>query len=87
MPISQALMQVGMTFMAGLFLGLMYDYTKKIHFVILAHWLWDYLLLSGSAKENKVIALVVVGMIVLQVVLTIILMIRKYRKFKRINAE
>lgn len=29
MPANQALMQIGMTFMAGLFLGMMYDYTKK----------------------------------------------------------
>ncbi|APG82124.1 CPBP family intramembrane glutamic endopeptidase [Corynebacterium pseudotuberculosis] len=87
MPVNQALMQIGMTFMAGLFLGMMYEYTKKIHFVILQHWLWDYLILSGVAKENKVIGLVVIGMIILQVVLTIILMIRKYKKMKETYVE
>lgn len=85
MPINQALMQIAMTFMAGIFLGLMYDYTKKIHLVILQHWLWDYLMLSGAAKENKVIGLVVIGMIILQVALTILLLIKRNRRSKNAN--
>lgn len=44
-------------------------------------------MLSGVAKENKVIGLVVIGMIILQVVLTIILMIRKYKKMKETYVE
>lgn len=80
MPIKQALMQVGITFVAGIFLALMYDYTKNFYLIALQHWLWDYILLSGAPKENHIISLSVVGMMIIQIGLTVVLLIRKRRK-------
>ena len=85
MPLPQAMLQVGVTFLAGLFLALMYDYTKRFCLVVLAHFLWDYLLLCGAAKEIPAIGILVMGLMALQVVLTIFLLVRKFRK-KPLNA-
>ncbi len=80
MPIKQAFIQVIMTFIAGVFLTLMYDYTKSFYLVAFQHWLWDYLLLSGAAKENQFLALMVIAIVVIQILLVITLLIRKFRK-------
>ncbi len=79
MPIPQALTQVGVTFLAGLFIGLMYDYTKSFPLAIIQHALWDYLLLCGVAKDFPIVGIMVVALMVLQAVLTVLLLIRRFR--------
>lgn len=84
MPINQAIMQVAITFLAGIFLALMYDYTRNFYLVAIQHWLWDYLLLSGAAKVNPLIGLLIMVMMAIQILLTIVLLVRRFKKKKTI---
>lgn len=74
MPISQMLMQLMMTFIAGLYYLLMYVYTKNIYLMIVEHWFWDYILLSGATTSIPVFGGVMVGMTFAQIVVMLILL-------------
>lgn len=83
-PAQQVLMQLVTTFVAGLFYILMYDYTKNIYLMILMHFLWDYILLSGATKQIPVFG---TAMGVLEVIQIIVLLALLYRKWKQIAKE
>lgn len=83
-PAQQVLMQLVTTFVAGLFYILMYDYTKNIYLMILMHFLWDYILLSGATKQIPVFG---TAMWVLEVIQIIVLLVLLYRKWKQIAKE
>lgn len=78
LPFSQMLMQLLMTFLAGLYFALMYYYTKNIYLLIIGHWLWDYiLLLGGAAQQIPVFGMIMSLMTFLQIAITILLLTSK----------
>ena len=79
MPLQQMLIQMGTTFLAGLFFALMYDYTKSIFLMIVFHGLWDYLLISDAAQVIPSFGSIFLVLSILQILLIPVLVIRKHR--------
>lgn len=68
------LIQLVMTFLSGLFFGLMYYYTRNIALLIIGHWLWDYLLLGGAVVKVSTIGVVMAVLTALELIITIVLL-------------
>ncbi|HFR3703112.1 TPA: CPBP family glutamic-type intramembrane protease, partial [Streptococcus suis] len=75
--------QLCSTFVMGVFLGAMYLDTRKILFPIIFHSLWDYILLSGSLAEVQILPIVLIGVYVLEVVISLVIIIKLLRKKER----
>lgn len=74
LPFSQMLTQLVTTFLAGLFYGLMYHYTRNIRLLIVGHWLWDYLLFGGAAEKIPPIGVAMMALTAAQLIVTIVLL-------------
>lgn len=79
-PLSSVIAQLGITFIAGLFYALMYEYTKSIVLLIINHSLWDYLLLSGAADGKTLLSYAVFALNVIEVFILIVLLLRKRKQ-------
>lgn len=79
-PAPQVLMQLAATFVAGLFYVLMFDYTRNIHFLIIMHFLWDYILFSGATKQIPVYAVLMGILQAAEIVIMLVLLVRKWRQ-------
>lgn len=73
MPFQQMLIQLVMTFLAGLYYILMFHYTKNIYLMIASHWLWDYLLLGGAVLQFPLIGVALTVMNFLQILIVVFL--------------
>ncbi len=82
-PLKQVTSQLLFTFVAGLMLSLLYEYTRWIYAVIVLHWLWDYILLSGIPKDNSIVSIAVVILLITQILLTATLVFRHIRHHTR----
>ena len=74
LPFRQMLVQLGTTFLAGLFYALLYDYTKNIFLMIALHWLWDYLLLSGAVQAIPAFGIILPALNVVEILLIPVLL-------------
>lgn len=83
MPVGQMLSQLVSTFVAGLCFTLLYLYTKNIYIMIIQHWLWDYVLLSGAVKSFPIFEPVMLALTLAEFVLLFIL----YREAKAKNGN
>lgn len=79
-PVSQVLMQLAATFVAGLFYVLMFDYTRNIYLLIIMHFLWDYILFSGATKQIPVYAVLMGILQAAEIVIMLVLLVRKWRQ-------
>ncbi len=80
-PVPQVLMQLAATFVAGLFYVLMFDYTRNIHFLIIMHFLWDYILFSGATKQIPGYTVLMGILQAAEIVIMLVLLFRKWRKY------
>ncbi len=78
-PIPQVLMQLAVTFIAGLFYVLLYDYTRNIYLLILMHFLWDYILFSGATKQIPVYTILMSILQGAQIIIILVLLVKKWR--------
>ncbi|HFI0057199.1 TPA: CPBP family glutamic-type intramembrane protease [Streptococcus suis] len=83
LSVSELMGQLCSTFVMGVFLGAMYLDTRKILFPIIFHSLWDYILLSGSLAEVQILPIVLIGVYVLEVVISLVIIIKLLRKKER----
>lgn len=88
MSLTSTATQVIMTFFAGLFYALMYDYTGKIGLMIILHTLWDYVLLTDSFETHSVfmgfiVMTVMAALSVIEFILIVILIVRKELEIRK----
>ncbi len=81
LPFGQMLIQLIMTFIAGIFYGLMYYHTKSIALLIVSHWLWDYLVLGGASQKYPLIGIATTVLMLMQL-LVVLFFVLKQRKAK-----
>lgn len=79
-PPTKIFAQLVLTFIAGLFYALMYDYTRKIGLPILLHFLWDYVLLSGAAEQIPVFGILMGVLEATEIVVILVLLNRKRKE-------
>lgn len=79
--ISQVLVQLVATFVAGVFYILMYEYTGNIYLMILLHSLWDYVLISGAAEQFPVIG-ILMGILQIAEIIIMLILFRQMKKRK-----
>ena len=80
LPGPQVLMQLAVTFVAGLFYVLMFEYTRNIYLLIIMHFLWDYILFSGATKQIPVYAVLMGILQAAEIVIMLVLLVKKWRQ-------
>lgn len=81
LPFGQMLIQLIMTFIAGIFYALMYHQTKSITLLVVSHWLWDYLVLGGASQKYPLIGIATTVLMLMQL-LVVLFFVLKQRKAK-----
>ena len=81
-PLSNVLTQLGATFIAGLFFAFMYERTQSILLMIVFHFLWDYLLLSGATLKVPPFGIAMGALNIAQFIIVVVLLVQKWKQEK-----
>lgn len=80
LPAPQVLAQLATTFIAGLFYGLMFDYTRSIYLLVIMHFLWDYILFSGATQQIPAFTIIMGILQAAEIIIMLVLLVRKWKE-------